>query len=161
MEICNVVRNLTIPNTSFTWGQVLNETVNYRITVAYLRPSKGITLIPWPFVLIWLLLHIPTVIIRVVRWETIQVWCLVSALFSIVIYVQAYISTRFGPDKVLIWNPLVLIIHAGSMLQVFVLVVEDSERLTRLLDRIRVDVRRYRMRPETGGKDHYNPWLVD
>lgn len=65
--------------------------------------------------------------IRVVRWEAIQNWCVVSTFFTIVVYTQAYISTRFDAAKVLVWTPLILVIDAGSMLQVFFLIIEAKK----------------------------------
>ena len=77
-------------------------------------------------------MHIPVVIIRVVRWETVQTWCLISTLFTVVVTAQAYSSTRFQADKILTWTPLMLVIDAGSMAQVLFLVNEGHDILSRL-----------------------------
>lgn len=79
-----------------------------------------------------LLLHIPVVIIRIVRWQTVQVWCLVATLFTITITVQAYISAAFRAQEIFTWTPLLLVIDAGSMAQVLCLIVEEFSLLTRL-----------------------------
>lgn len=79
-----------------------------------------------------LLVHIPVVIIRVVKWESVQIWCLGATVFTIVITAQAFSSTKFRSDKILTWTPLLLIIDAGSMAQVLFLIVEEYELLTRL-----------------------------
>lgn len=71
-----------------------------------------------------LIVHVPVVIIRVVRWETVQTWCLVSTLFTVIVTAQAYSSTKFQADKILTWTPLMLVIDAGSMAQVLFLVNE-------------------------------------
>ena len=68
---------------------------------------------PYVYTAIILIVHIPVVIIRVVRWETVQTWCLVTTFFTITLTVQSYISTKFAADKVLTWTPLVLVIDAG------------------------------------------------
>ena len=38
---------------------------------------------PWVYTVIILLLHIPVVIIRVVRWEAVQTWCLIATFFTV------------------------------------------------------------------------------
>ena len=68
------------------------------------------------------------VIIRVVRWQAVQSWCLVSTIFTIATYIQAYVSTQFDASKVLLWSPLILVIDAGSMLQIIFLMIEAKKR---------------------------------
>lgn len=89
-------------------------------------------MIPWVYSIVILLVHIPVVIIRVVKWEAVQTWCLVATVFTIAITIQAFASTDFRSDKILTWTPLLLVIDAGSMAQVLFLVVEDYDLLTRL-----------------------------
>ena len=107
---------------------------------------------PYVYTAIILIVHIPVVIIRVVRWETVQTWCLVTTFFTITLTVQSYISTKFAADKVLTWTPLMLVIDAGryvsrpsvilgslvtnseicSMSQILFLVVDEFKLLPRL-----------------------------
>ena len=50
-----------------------------------------------------------------------------STFFTVVVYTQAYFSTRFEASKILVWTPVILVIDAGSMLQVFFLVIEAKK----------------------------------
>lgn len=97
---------------------------------SYLRPDTGGALLPWVYSIVLVVIHIPMVFIRVVRWEAVQYWCLGSTFFTLVVYTQAYISTRFDAAKVLVWTPLILVIDAGSMLQVFFLIIEAKKETT-------------------------------
>jgi hypothetical protein len=97
---------------------------------SYLR-SDGQSLLPWIYTVIVLVVHIPTVIIRVVKWETVQTWCLACTFFTVVVYVQAYISTRLTPETIFVWTPLLLLIDAGSMSQIFFLVSDEHHLLFR------------------------------
>lgn len=38
---------------------------------------------PWVYTAVILVLHIPVVIIRVVRWEAVQTWCLIATFFTV------------------------------------------------------------------------------
>lgn len=129
MNFCAQSPNATLGNTDITWAQAVSNTLDNTITplLAYLRPDTGGALLPWIYTIVYLFVHIPVVLIRVVRWQAIQYWCLVSTFFSVVLYTQAYVSTRFEVAKVLVWTPLLLVIDAGSMLQVFFLVIEAKK----------------------------------
>ena len=91
---------------------------------SYLRPG-GEALQPWAITLIVLIVHLPVVVLRVVKWEIVQTWSFVFTGFTILLYVQAYVSTNFDPGDVLVWTPLMLIIDAGSMSQMYYLINED------------------------------------
>lgn len=93
---------------------------------------SGGALVPWIYSIVILLVHIPVVIIRVVKWEAVQTWCLGATVFTIAITAQAFVSTGFRSDKILTWTPLLLVIDAGSMAQILFLIVEDYSLLTRL-----------------------------
>ena len=93
---------------------------------------SGGALVPWVYSIVILLVHIPVVIIRVVKWESVQTWCLGATVFTIAITAQAFASTRFRSDKILTWTPLLLVIDAGSMAQILFLIVEEYEIITRL-----------------------------
>lgn len=120
----NCPLDLPIPNTSLTYGDVLNGTHQGIQGAWYLRPDTGGAVLPWAYTIIVIVIHAPTVIIRVVRWEMVQTWSLAATLLTAILYTQAYVSTKFAPDQVLTWTPILLLIDAGSMLQLFVLVVE-------------------------------------
>lgn len=127
MESCPALANLTIPNTSRHWRDAFNSQIYNLTGSSYLRPDIGGALLPWIYTAIVIVVHIPTVIIRVQRWEMVQTWCLAATLLTVVLYAQAYVSTAFAAEQVLTWTPLLLVIDAGSMLQLFVLVVEAGE----------------------------------
>ena len=93
---------------------------------------SGGALVPWVYSIVILLVHIPVVIIRVVKWESVQTWCLGATVFTIAITAQAFASTRFRSDKILTWTPLLLVIDAGSMAQILFLIVEEYEIIARL-----------------------------
>lgn len=131
MDTCSYNRNATIGTTNMTWLQADNNQV---LTVAtnttYLRPDTGGALLPWIYAVIVIVIHIPTVLIRVVKWERVQTLCLVLTFFTAVVYIQAYVSTKFEASKILVWTPVILIIDAGSMLQLFLLVIEAEKSET-------------------------------
>ena len=102
------------------------------ISTVLTEAHTGGALVPWVYSIIILLVHIPVVIIRVVKWETVQTWCLAATVFTIAITAQAFASTNFRPDKILTWTPLLLVIDAGSMAQLLFLIVEDYELITRV-----------------------------
>ena len=130
MNFCLQSPNATIGNTDITWAQAESNALHNLTSIApvtYLRPDTAGALLPWIYTVIILVLHVPVVFVRVVRWQTVQYWCLVSTFFTIVLYTQAYVSTKFDAAKVLVWTPLILVIDAGSMLQVFFLVIEAKK----------------------------------
>lgn len=159
MDICPSLANLTIANTDLQWADTLPSPIHNLTGSSYLRPDIGGALLPWIYTAIGIIVHIPTVIIRVQRWETVQTWCLAATLLTVVLYAQAYVSTAFKADQVLTWTPLLLVIDAGSMLQLFVLVVEAGELVVRVkavfgvwvlglrrVVRVRIDLHRFRSR---------------
>ena len=130
MDLCSQPPNTLIGSTNITWAQAGSNALNNLTaphTVTYLRPDTAGALLPWIYTIFILVIHIPVVIIRVVRWEAVQYWCLVSTSVTVITYTQAYVSTRFDAAKVLVWTPLLLVIDAGSMLQVFFLIVESKK----------------------------------
>lgn len=97
----------------------------------------GVALLPWVYTLVVLIAHLPTVVLRVVKWESAQTWCLAATTLTVVVYCQAYVSTRLAADKVLVWTPLLLLIDAGAMQQIVFLVCEDRRVLVRIQKNIR------------------------
>lgn len=97
-----------------------------------MKAYSGGALVPWVYSIVILLVHIPVVVIRVVKWEAVQTVCLFATILTIAITAQAFASTEFRADKVLTWTPLILVIDAGSMAQVLFLIAEDYLLFTRL-----------------------------
>ena len=128
MAFCFQNPNATIPNTIYTCAQALATTFTLPVSISYLRPNKGGALLPWIYTVVIILIHIPVVVIRVVRWEVVQAWCIFFSIFTIIVVTQSYVSTQFDPAKILIWTPIILVIDAGSMIQVFFLVIEAKKR---------------------------------
>jgi hypothetical protein len=91
----------------------------------YIRPDNGCSLQPWLLVVFQIIIHSPAVLVRMARWERVQMFSLAIATVNIIIYVQAYVSTRLTAVQVLVWTPLTLILDAGSLLQILVLIVEN------------------------------------
>lgn len=84
----------------------------------------GGALFPWAYTILFLVTHVPVVFIRVVRFDLVQYFCIGSAILAVYLAIQEYVSTGFETSKVLLWSPLLLVIDAGAMLQVFFLVIE-------------------------------------
>lgn len=93
----------------------------------YLRPDQAISIIPWLYSALMFLVHLPLVLIRVLKWETGQVWSLVMATFSAALTILAYSSSKLDADQVYIWMPVALIMDVGAMTQVFVLIIEEAD----------------------------------
>ncbi|CAD6577960.1 MAG: hypothetical protein ASARMPREDX12_008575 [Alectoria sarmentosa] len=133
LDLCPLHLNDTVTTSSnITWAQAVDQPIRQFQGPSYLRPDIGGALVPWVYSIVILLVHIPVVIIRVVKWESVQTWCLGATVFTIAITAQAFASTKFRSEKILTWTPLLLVIDAGSMAQVLFLIVEDYELLTRL-----------------------------
>lgn len=130
MELCSHDPNAIIGTTNITWAQAESGLLTPRANASYLRPNDGGALLPWMYTVIVIIVHIPTVLIRVIKWERVQTWSLVLTFFTVVVYIQAFVSTKFEASKILVWTPIILIIDAGSMLQLFFLVIEaERERI--------------------------------
>lgn len=132
LDLCplNATDEIFAPN--ITWGEVLKQTILQFNGASYLRPDIGGALMPWVYTAVVIIVHIPVVVIRVVRWEAVQKWCMAATLLTIIVTLQAYVSTKFQAEKILTWTPLLLIIDAGSIAQVLFLLVEDRRLLSRL-----------------------------
>jgi len=95
------------------------------IADSYLRPNAGNALMPWVCSAILLTLHLPLVVVRVLRWESGQTWSIVMTAFNIGLIIFAYRSTKMDGGQIMVWLPLSLVIDAGAMLQVLILVGEE------------------------------------
>ena len=127
MSFCAGDDNAVVGTTNLTWAQALANLQDGVPNSSYIRPNSGGALLPWIYTMIVIVFHIPTVIIRVVRWELVQIWSLVFTFFTVAVYIQAYVSSQFDPAKILVWTPIILVIDAGSMLQVFFLILEAEK----------------------------------
>ena len=128
MDACPHLANLTVASTSLLWANFSANTLTNTTEASYLRPDTGGALLPWAYTIIIIVLHLPVVVVRVVRWELVQSWCIATAFFTVVLYVQSYVSTGFDPAQILVWTPLLLVIDAGAMAQIFFLIVEAKKR---------------------------------
>lgn len=95
------------------------------IESTYLRPDAAGSILPWPYTLMWLLIHTPLVLIRVVRWQRVQVLSIVLAATTMALTIEAFLSTQRKASEVLVWTPLTLILDVGSMMQLVYLILED------------------------------------
>lgn len=110
---------------SIQWGDFPRPYFKFPGTVpAYIRPDEE-ALLPWPVTLLVIIIHLPIVVLRVYKFEIVQTWCFIFTGFTIIIYVQAYVSTKFQAIDILVWTPLLLVIDAGSMSQIFFLLNDD------------------------------------
>lgn len=133
LDLCPLDPASTVtPTSNVTWSQIAANPIQHFNGSSYIRPDIGGALLPWVYSIVVLVVHIPVVVIRVVRWETVQNWCLAGTLLTVIITAQGYASTGFQAKMVLTWTPLLLVIDAGSMAQVIFLVNEDFALLARL-----------------------------
>lgn len=127
MSFCFQNPDALIPGTNYTCAQALSNKLTVQQNESYLRPNTGGALLPWIYTVLIILIHTPIVVIRVVKWEIMQAWSICFAVFTIVVVTQSYVSTQFDPARILIWTPIILVIDAGSMIQVFFLVIEAKK----------------------------------
>ncbi|KAH6708417.1 hypothetical protein EV126DRAFT_110581 [Verticillium dahliae] len=91
----------------------------------YLRPDPGGCLLPWPYTLAWILVHLPVTVLRVNRWEKVQTLSILLAFFSVYFTAQAY-TTHLTPDQVMVWMPLAIVLDVGAMMQLVFLVIQEN-----------------------------------
>lgn len=127
MSFCFQNLDALIPSTNYTCAQALSNKLTALQNESYLRPNTGGALLPWIYTVIIILIHTPIVVIRVVKWEIMQAWSICFAVFTVAVVTQSYVSTQFDPARILIWTPIILVIDAGSMIQVFFLVIEAKK----------------------------------
>ncbi|EON61612.1 hypothetical protein W97_00827 [Coniosporium apollinis CBS 100218] len=123
---CYINSNITIADGLQHWQFEASLAMHALCGASYLRPDVSGSMFPYPYIILWLAIHCPLIIIRVVRWEKVQVLALVLAGVSVAFCIQAYSSTGRRPDEVLVWMPLTLLLDVGATLQVFWLIVEDA-----------------------------------
>ncbi|KAM0323266.1 hypothetical protein ACHAQA_008857 [Verticillium albo-atrum] len=91
----------------------------------YLRPDPGGCLLPWPYTLAWILVHLPVTVLRVNRWEKVQTLSIILAFFSVYFTAQAY-TTHLVPDQVMVWMPLAIVLDVGAMMQLVFLIIQEN-----------------------------------
>ena len=123
MEICATLNNTTLASTNTTPSQALLDDFTDFIPPSYFRPDNGRALIPW----LYSMRVIMVVINHVVLWKRARSWCLVSTVFTVIVYTQAYIPTQFDSAQISVWTPPILITDAGSILQLFFLIIETKK----------------------------------
>jgi hypothetical protein len=124
-------------------------------------------MLPWLGSLLLLVFHLPTCIIRAIKWESAQYLvgicrltlminvntdlqqALGLASLGIALTIQAYVSTSMRAAEVLVWMPLTLVLDAGAMLQMFVLIIEKHDRPYRAWMRLK-PVERQGKKPPRG-----------
>jgi hypothetical protein len=107
---------------------------------------------PWLYTSFMIIIHLPSVLIRATRWQMVQTLSIGLAAVNIVVFTQAYHSTQLAPEKVMVWTPIMLLLDAGAMLQLFVMVVEaNGSRLPVL--------RRFINSQSTQSNQFWNPFL--
>ena len=84
MASCPGLSNVTVPGSNITWGEALSHAYGSSVT-SYFRPDTGVALLPWIYTTIILIYHIPVLLVRVVRWQAAQSWCL-AATFLLSLY---------------------------------------------------------------------------
>jgi hypothetical protein len=117
---------LITPDRGFRFGQ-FEESLAKNVTCdgsSYLRPDDNGSLLPWPYTLFWLIVHSPTVIVRVMRWDKAQILSVCLALLTLVGSIQAYKSTNLEPERILVWMPVAHILDVGAMMQICCLLIE-------------------------------------
>lgn len=82
---------------NFSLAQNCSE---FHTTWSYLRPGGGMSIVPWLLIVAILLVHVPVVVVRIVRWESGQVWSLALAAFAISLTCLAFRSTQFDPEQI-------------------------------------------------------------
>lgn len=74
----------------------------------------GGALMPYVFTGAQIVLHLPTCLVRIARWERVQWLSIALATINLIITIQAYTSTQLKPNEVLVWTPITLILDAGD-----------------------------------------------
>jgi hypothetical protein len=98
------------------------------VAKSYIRPDVGGALQPWHLTAFQLLLHIPLFVVRVIKFDKAQLLSMLICALSIAITVQAYISTKFSAEKILVWMPITSVIDAGNALHIYFIIYEENRR---------------------------------
>ena len=91
---------------------------NCSISTSYIRPDQGLAIMPWVYSAVLFAGHIASFITRVFLDpnDRSQLLTIVLATYAISITILTYQSTRFTPEKIYIWTPLMLGGDAASLI---------------------------------------------
>lgn len=104
-----------------------NTLLNCSVEKSYLRPDDGVTIIPWIYSLLLLLLHLPLAFLRIARWTNSQWLSVGMAFFSICLTCLSYFSTNWAGKEVYVWFPVALTGDISGAMQLIILFCIDSE----------------------------------
>lgn len=115
------------PGLGYHWGDFYDSYVTAKSCAApsYIRPDHAGSILPWPYTIAWFLVHFPVTLIRVHRWERVQALSLILAVMTIAFQLQAY-ANGLGPEAVLVWMPIFVVLDIGAMMQLVFLIIEDT-----------------------------------
>src|SRR5271167_3220242 len=83
---------------------------NCSISTSYIRLDQGVAVMPWVYSAVLFAAHIVSCITRIFLkpYDRSQLLAIVLATFAVSITILAYQSTRFRPEMIYIWTPLML-----------------------------------------------------
>jgi len=115
------------PELGYHWGDFYDSYVTAKSCAApsYIRPDHAGSILPWPYTIAWFLVHFPVTLNRVHRWERVQALSLILAVMTIAFQLQAY-ANGLGPEAVLVWMPIFVVLDIGAMMQLVFLIIEDT-----------------------------------
>lgn len=119
-----VAANQTLPLDYFNITEGTADCLNGG-KATYIRSHHGGSLLPWPYTLVLLIIHLPVTILRVTRWQKVQALSIVLAVVSIFVTAQAY-TTRLKPDYIMVWMPLPITLDIGAMMQLAFLIIQEN-----------------------------------
>ena len=73
MDGCPAVLDTLVSNGNFTWREAHANVIANVNAVHCFRPDVGVALMPWVYTVVVIVIHLPIVLIRVTRWEIVQV----------------------------------------------------------------------------------------
>ena len=130
---------------------------NCSIPTSYIRPDEGVAVMPWVGSSVLFAAHIVSSINRVFlkTYDRSQLLAIVLATYAVSITILAYQSTRFDPQKIYIWTPLMLAIDVAALLHVIKQQFPDPERRVHHYESVAT---KYPERTEPGYVDYF--WTV-
>ena len=92
------------------------------MSLSYLRPDQGVTIIPWLYSLLLLLVHLPLAFTRIIQWEKSQWFSIGVAFFTIALTCQSYVATGLSTENIYVWFPVAMTGDIGGALQLIILI---------------------------------------
>jgi hypothetical protein len=112
-----------------------------KIDSSYIRPDKGVAIMPVLFTIPLFLVQCFSLFTRLVfDWRDSQLLSHIIAFGGIVLSIVAYHSTHLSASEIFIWTPVSLIVDVGTIMHLIVITREDPEVhywLPRWAERIR------------------------